>query len=238
MSSSDKIGVLTFHRCINYGSYWQARSLVEGLRSHGCDAVLLEHASSNVNRAEWQCALAPAFPTPTPKSDHALYVLKLAKFLNAFESLPHSRPFDLNTPEDMEDYDVVIVGSDEVWNLHHPLVDVPCSTAPASVGSALCRMQPALDPTMRPLVSRRCGQTDCGDSNRFQSGMRTHVQSSRVRSILTPNWFLIYVFSSFPNRGIMGRRVILRILRSMAIASTSGSLVKSRTLQGHAAICS
>ena len=30
-----KIGVLTFHRCINYGSYWQARSLVEGLRSRG-----------------------------------------------------------------------------------------------------------------------------------------------------------------------------------------------------------
>ena len=25
------IGVLTFHRCINYGSYWQARCLAEGL---------------------------------------------------------------------------------------------------------------------------------------------------------------------------------------------------------------
>jgi hypothetical protein len=27
-----RVGVLTFHRCINYGSYWQARCLVEGLR--------------------------------------------------------------------------------------------------------------------------------------------------------------------------------------------------------------
>ena len=26
---SARIGVLTFHRCINYGSYWQARCLVE-----------------------------------------------------------------------------------------------------------------------------------------------------------------------------------------------------------------
>ena len=30
-----KVGVLTFHRCINFGSYWQARCLVEGLRSRG-----------------------------------------------------------------------------------------------------------------------------------------------------------------------------------------------------------
>ena len=52
-----KIGVLTFHRCINYGSYWQARCLVEGLRARGHDAVLLDHDSPQVNRAEWRCAL-------------------------------------------------------------------------------------------------------------------------------------------------------------------------------------
>ena len=28
MAVSRTIGVLTFHRCINYGSYWQARCLV------------------------------------------------------------------------------------------------------------------------------------------------------------------------------------------------------------------
>ena len=38
-----KIGVLTFHRCINYGSYWQARCLVEGLRDRGFEAELLNH---------------------------------------------------------------------------------------------------------------------------------------------------------------------------------------------------
>src|SRR5690349_8232637 len=43
--SSLKIGVLTFHRCINYGSYWQARCLVDGLRARGHDAVLLDHHS-------------------------------------------------------------------------------------------------------------------------------------------------------------------------------------------------
>src|SRR3546814_5805670 len=64
MSRPRKIGVLTFHRCINYGSYWQARCLVEGLRQRGHDAVLLDHDSPLVNRAEWRCALQPLLPTP------------------------------------------------------------------------------------------------------------------------------------------------------------------------------
>jgi hypothetical protein len=120
MNPQQKIGVLTFHRCINYGSYWQARCLVEALRARGHDAVLLEHASSRVNRAEWRCALQPVLPTPTPKSDTSLYARKMRKFFDAFAALPCSPCFALENPADMESYDLVIVGSDEVWNLRHP----------------------------------------------------------------------------------------------------------------------
>jgi hypothetical protein len=52
-----KIGILTFHRCINYGSYWQARCLVEGLRARGHHAAILDHDSRRINIAEWKCAL-------------------------------------------------------------------------------------------------------------------------------------------------------------------------------------
>src|SRR3546814_6485153 len=90
MSRPRKIGVLTFHRCINYGSYWQARCLVEGLRQRGHDAVLLDHDSPLVNRAEWRCALRPLLPTPTPKTDYPLYASKTRQFLKAFTSLPRS----------------------------------------------------------------------------------------------------------------------------------------------------
>src|SRR3954466_3888030 len=90
MNPQDKIGVLTFHRCINYGSYWQARCLVEGLRARGRETVLLEHHSSRVNLAEWRCALQPVLPTPVPKSDHSLYADKIRKFFNAFAALPCS----------------------------------------------------------------------------------------------------------------------------------------------------
>ena len=116
MTPPQRIGVLTFHRCINYGSYWQARCLVEGLRKRGHDAVLLDHQSSRINLAEWRCALRPVPEAPRD----ARYRAKTRKFFAAFEALPLSPAFPLQAPEQSEPYDLVLVGSDEVWNLSHP----------------------------------------------------------------------------------------------------------------------
>jgi hypothetical protein len=115
-----KIGVLTFHRCINYGSYWQARCLVEGLRARGHQAIILDHDSRQINLAEWQCAFRPVLPTAVPKSDYPLYREKILRFFRAFEALPLSPRFQIENPAAMECCDVVVVGSDEVWNLFHP----------------------------------------------------------------------------------------------------------------------
>lgn len=118
--SRARIGILTFHRCINYGSYWQARCLVEGLRAKGMDAVLLDHQSSAIERAELRCAFRPTLPSRTPRSDFPAYSEKTRKFRDAFSRLPLSSPFALDRPEESEPYDIIIVGSDEVWNLDHP----------------------------------------------------------------------------------------------------------------------
>lgn len=115
-----KIGVLTFHRCINYGSYWQARLLVEALRSRGHHAVLLDPRSRRLDIAEWRCALEPVLPTPVPPSDRRLYMQKTRRLLAAVASLPSSACFAMDDPGRMEDFDLVMVGSDEVWNLEHP----------------------------------------------------------------------------------------------------------------------
>ncbi|HYE43800.1 MAG TPA: polysaccharide pyruvyl transferase family protein, partial [Caulobacteraceae bacterium] len=120
MAKSYKIGVLTFHRCINYGSYWQARCLVEGLRRRGHDAVLLDHHSRTVDRAEWKCAFRPTLPTRPPREDYPLYAAKARRFFEAFAALPLSAPFALEDPAAMEPVDLAVVGSDEVWNLRHP----------------------------------------------------------------------------------------------------------------------
>ncbi|HYC67083.1 polysaccharide pyruvyl transferase family protein [Brevundimonas sp.] len=120
MAKPRRIGVLTFHRCINYGSYWQARCLAEGLRRRGHESVLLDHRSAQVDRAEWRCALQPTLPTPTPPEDLPLYAAKTRKFFEAFEDLPMTGPFDLEAGRAPDGFDAVVVGSDEVWNFRHP----------------------------------------------------------------------------------------------------------------------
>lgn len=115
-----KIGVLTFHRCFNYGSYWQARCLVEGLRASGHDAELLDHDCWRVNLAEGRCLLQPGLPDRTPRADLALYKAKGRKFIEAIRELPASSRFSLHRPEELKSYDAVVIGSDEVWNFRHP----------------------------------------------------------------------------------------------------------------------
>lgn len=115
-----RIGVLTFHRCINYGSYWQARCLVEGLRAIGHDAVLLDHSSRQANWREWRCALQPQLPSRSPAGDRQAHGLKTRAFFEAFAKLPLSAPFPSEDPGRAEEFDIVLVGSDEVWNLRHP----------------------------------------------------------------------------------------------------------------------
>lgn len=115
-----KIGVLTFHRCINYGSYWQARCLVEGLRAQGHDAELLDHDAPEIRYREWRCAFQPLLPVRTPRPDMKRYATKVRRFLSAFDRLPQSPRFELHEPEQAGRYDLVFVGSDEVWNFCHP----------------------------------------------------------------------------------------------------------------------
>lgn len=115
-----KIGILTFHKCINYGSYWQTRCLSGKLSSLGHDVEILDHNSGRVNFSEWRCALKPVLPTPVPDSDIKLYRGKTEKFFTAFKLYRLSEEFNLKNPPSFEQYDLVIVGSDEVWNLSHP----------------------------------------------------------------------------------------------------------------------
>src|SRR5437868_3172780 len=120
MARARRIGVLTFHKCINYGSYWQARCLVEGLRTRGYDAELLDHDCACVRRAEAHCALQPKLPERTPRHELKRYSAKARRFIDAIAKLPQSHRFNLHAPEAAASYDAIIVGSDEVWNFRHP----------------------------------------------------------------------------------------------------------------------
>ena len=115
-----KVGVLTFHKCINYGSYWQARCMVEALRARGHDAELLDHDCAEVRLAEARCALQPKLPERTPRRELREYAEKARRFLAPIAALPLSRRFPLQEPASATAYDAIVVGSDEVWNFRHP----------------------------------------------------------------------------------------------------------------------
>jgi hypothetical protein len=120
MAGGLKIGILTFHKCVNYGSYWQARCLVERLRARGHWVELLDHDCRCVRRAEARCALQPKLPRRTPPHELGSYAAKARRFIEAVGALPLSRRFSLHRPETAGDYDAIVVGSDEVWNFRHP----------------------------------------------------------------------------------------------------------------------
>ena len=115
-----KIGVLTFHRCVNYGSYWQARALLEGLTARGDHVELLDHDCPSVRIAEYKCALQPLLPRRTPRSLFGRYAAKARRFEAAAAGLACSPKFPLDKPEEAGAYDLIVVGSDEVWNFQHP----------------------------------------------------------------------------------------------------------------------
>jgi hypothetical protein len=119
MPGPHKVGVLTFHRCINYGAYWQARCLVEGVRAMGHDAVILDHRSWRVASRELTWGLWPVSPDFIPARDYLQYARKEWAFCRAISRLPRSRPFHLERPASMEHHDLVLVGSDEVWSPKH-----------------------------------------------------------------------------------------------------------------------
>lgn len=115
-----KLGILTFHKCINYGSYWQARCLADGLRGRGHEVELLDHDCHCVRRAEVRCALQPTLPERTPRRELRQYAEKTRRFVKAIADLPLSKRFSLHEPQAAGDYDAIVVGSDEVWNFRHP----------------------------------------------------------------------------------------------------------------------
>ncbi len=115
-----KVAVLTFHRCINYGCYWQARRLCEALTARGFAVELLDHRARRVEIAEWRCAFRPQLPAAPVPSDYPQLRRKIEAFGRAHEELPLSAAFDLDEPQDVAGYDAIVVGSDEVWNLSHP----------------------------------------------------------------------------------------------------------------------
>ena len=122
-----KVGVLTFHRASNYGTALQAFATVEALRGLGFDAELIDYRPEYTERTLRPRSLRKA---RSPKEIASILANRLVygnqqnekihRFLSFIKEMPCGTPV-CNTPKELEkavqDYDVILSGSDQLWNL-------------------------------------------------------------------------------------------------------------------------
>ena len=118
-----RVGTMTFHRALNCGAVLQAWALVQavGARGHRCEVIdyrcaYIEHRRGRFLRSAKTRRKSLAALVHLPR--RTLQVWRFDRFLK--KNLPLSarayRPEDLQTWRAQE-YDRVIAGSDQVWNL-------------------------------------------------------------------------------------------------------------------------
>ncbi|MDU0808908.1 polysaccharide pyruvyl transferase family protein [Aquirufa regiilacus] len=115
-----KIGILTFHRAHNYGAVLQAYALQEVLKELGHDVKFIDHINKEIMGAYKIVNLRQFFIGKGLRFFPELYLLwyryKRSVFFNLF--IKSNLSIDSNIAFDsLEDnYDAIIVGSDQVWN--------------------------------------------------------------------------------------------------------------------------
>ncbi len=115
-----KVGILTFHRSINYGSFLQSYSLANALKS--CTDFDVEIIDYNMTNVELYSFLSCFSWNISQTSKNIVRYLKFKKIL--YKSLPISKTRiitnKLYTIEQQikNKYDVIVVGSDEVWKIN------------------------------------------------------------------------------------------------------------------------
>jgi hypothetical protein len=113
-----KVGILTFHRCVNYGAYWQVRCFSDYLTRLGFEPQVLDYGWRGHIKSEIKHALRPSRSAPV--GDIIRNGIKALKCFRAQQGIRRTPSFPLHNPPDFSDFDLIAVGSDEVWNLSHP----------------------------------------------------------------------------------------------------------------------
>ena len=108
-----KVGILTFHDGINHGAFIQAYSLYRYLEAKGCNVKIINYRPLMDYFNEFKVLMR--------RGRFSLKILVLKKIITLwnyqklFNKTPYSSKIEkLNT----KDFDIVILGSDEIWNLN------------------------------------------------------------------------------------------------------------------------
>jgi len=106
-----KVGILTFHDGINYGTFFQVYALQSFLIQHGFDCLVINYKSVGFTKREYQVFLKLRRPAYTMRN-----IWKIAQFKKAQKKLRLTRRIFRQKRLSTLSFDRVIIGSDEVWN--------------------------------------------------------------------------------------------------------------------------
>lgn len=113
-----KVGIVTFHRSTNFGSYLQTYGLYRKIADLGCDCEVIDYRCSAIEARE---GLENKINGPKDLAKRLLLgpgINRKKRALDAFasENMAFSHPY---YPEDIssaaDEYDIVVAGSDIIW---------------------------------------------------------------------------------------------------------------------------
>lgn len=121
-----KIGILTFHRAINYGAVLQCYGLYETLRAAGHEVEVIDYRPEYIERYRRAISFFDIQHQKTLSQKVKLFV---ASLFNCYSKLEAARRFDrflykhfilskiVRKPEEMiQKYDIIFFGSDQIWS--------------------------------------------------------------------------------------------------------------------------
>ena len=120
-----KIGILTFHATVNYGATLQAYALHRQIQSLGFEAEFIDYRPLTAQWADFKYLFFKGRfllnPLQIPQGSQKL--IKTGQFVNA--RLPMGKPRYLSAKSlsvTAPQYSAIVCGSDEIWNIHSPIV--------------------------------------------------------------------------------------------------------------------
>ncbi len=111
-----KVGILTFHHGHNFGGFMQTYSLFSYVKHQGCDVWVINY----VNPRHFLKKTAMTFFNPNIAK---MYVnIHKARYFHRAHRRYRKTPFTFKASAiSKEAFDVVILGSDEIWNYQNPM---------------------------------------------------------------------------------------------------------------------
>ena len=114
-----KIGILTFHRAHNYGAVLQCYALQEYLVSQKYEVCVIDYVPEWMQRLyKWNGINKFSIRHPRGLLKNILYIFSNRRRYINFESfiLKYLKLFHFSSENDFTNFDVIIIGSDQVWN--------------------------------------------------------------------------------------------------------------------------